>query len=429
MSTRIETYLAKRADFETWPLAGASLDAPVKQVVAIPALAEYDNLFCTLADLEGAPEDVRSATLVVVVVNNGATADAAQAENNRRTLERLAAHNAKLRLAWADAASPGRTLPRKTGVGLARKIGMDWGLRALAQHGNEQGGLICLDADTHTGPEYLGCLHAFFSERPRWGAVVPYAHPLNGPAEEAAAVRCYELFMRCQELALDWAGSPYAYPSVGSAMACSARAYAAVSGMNRRQAGEDFYFLQQLAKTGGIERVRGTVVHPASRPSDRVPFGTGRQVRRVLAGEEDPYLAYHPDSYRILRDWLRIAIARPDAPLHTLEEAAAAIDPELAAFLATQRFDEAWPRLQKNSGSAEAMQRRFHEWFDAFRTLKLLHHLRDHGYPRQDLFECMAAILVWRGESGPVAANAGLRGDTAGQTALLEHLRACCDRL
>ncbi len=429
MSARIEAYLAKRAEFEAWPLEGAPRNAPVTQVIAIPALAECDSLFLTLEDLEAAPEAMRAQTLVIVVVNNTAAADVAQVDSNRRTLGRLAAHRGGLCLAWVDAASTGRELPPKTGVGLARKIGLDWGMRALAQHGNPHGGLICLDADTRVGPEYLGCLQQFFAERPRWGAVIPYAHPLDGPPAEAAAVRCYELFMRCQELALDWAGSPYAYPSVGSAMACSARACAAVSGMNRRQAGEDFYFLQQLAKTGGIERVRGTVVCPSSRPSYRVPFGTGRHVRRVLAGEEDPCLAYHPESYRVLRKWLRAAAAAPEASAHALETAAAAIHPELVAFLAAQRFEEAWPRLQANSGAPDAMRKRFHEWFDAFRTLKLLHHLRDHGHPRQDLFEAIAAVLDWRGAPAPFPVDARLRDDAPGQTALLNHLRGLCGRL
>jgi len=39
--------------------------------------------------------------------------------------------------------------------------------------------------------------------------------------------------------------------------------------MNRRRAGEDFCFLQSLAKTSGVEQVKGAFIHPSSRSSTR----------------------------------------------------------------------------------------------------------------------------------------------------------------
>ena len=36
-------------------------------------------------------------------------------------------------------------------------------------------------------------------------------------------------------------------------MTCTAKSYVATGGMNRRMAGEDFYFLQKLAKTDGVD--------------------------------------------------------------------------------------------------------------------------------------------------------------------------------
>jgi hypothetical protein len=44
----------------------------------------------------------------------------------------------------------------------------------------------------------------------------------------------------------------YAYHTVGSAMAVKAYQYVKVGGMNRRQAGEDFYFIQKLVHSGNF---------------------------------------------------------------------------------------------------------------------------------------------------------------------------------
>jgi len=54
-------------------------------------------------------------------------------------------------------------------------------------------------------------------------------------------------------------------------MICTVDSYIAVRGMNRREAGEDFYFLNKLAKLGDIGQIHATTVYPSARPSRRVP--------------------------------------------------------------------------------------------------------------------------------------------------------------
>ena len=149
-----------------------------------------------------------------------------------------------------------------------------------------------------------------------------YAHPVDGAPETARPILSYELYLRYQELAWGYAGSPYAYPAIGSAMACTARAYAASGGMNRRQAGEDFYFLQQLAKTGKIGRIWETTVRPSGRASHRVPFGTGRKVGAFAADPDEAYLTYHPESFQVLQAWLESALGRWKNRARALECAA-----------------------------------------------------------------------------------------------------------
>jgi hypothetical protein len=53
----------------------------------------------------------------------------------------------------------------------------------------------------------------------------------------------------------------------------------------------------------------------------------------------------------------------------------------------------AFPAIREaieRSSDADAMLRAFHTWFDAFRTLKLVHALRDRGFPSLDYRQALA---------------------------------------
>ncbi len=394
-------YLAKRALLDRWPLLAGDTGG-VEQAVVIPAFAEFPRLFQTLDDLAANPEEELRRTLVICVINHRAGAALTDIENNLRTLTSLEdyARTSALRLAWVDAATPGNELPEKDGVGLARKIGLDAALDVLARNEHPEAPLICLDADTRAGTTYLAAIHDFYRRGKHWAAIVEYAHPLDTP--ERAAILCYELFLRYHELGLRHAGSPYAFPSIGSTITCTARAYAASGGMNRRQAGEDFYFLQQLAKTGGVERIRTASVRPSPRASHRVPFGTGKRVSRFLEQGEDEYVLYHPESYRILKAWLMVVRNHLHGAPQEILDLAREISPELERYLVQQSFPEAFSRLQANHRDPERLLRQFHGWFDAFRTLKLMHHLRDHGYPQQEMFGAIFTLLQWMEPHTPI---------------------------
>mgnify|MGYP003638848815 CR=1 FL=1 len=427
MSKIIASYLKKRAQHTHWPMTSRGQDG-VEMVVVIPVLAESERLFLTLGDLVQNDPECLAHTSVMCVVNNRAPeiAGADDCRDNQRILAALpnfAAAHPTLRLAWVDASSPGRELGPKEGVGLARKIGLDWGLQILHENNVPQGPLISLDGDTRVGNDYLAAIRSFFESPTGWAAVVDYAHPTAGDSDETRAILAYEFFLRYQELALHYAQSPYHYPAIGSTMICTAEAYSASGGMNRRQAGEDFYFLQQLAKTGQVDRIRDTTVVPASRPSHRVPFGTGRKVGAYAQDEDDAYLIYNPTTYDVIRRWLHTAQGGLAHGGAALLEQAQAIDPELGRFLEQQQFETAWDRVLGQCKSDGQRQRQFHAWFDGFRTLKLTHHLRDHGHPRQDLFEALAVLLELQGIKTPQRPTSALRHDLDGQRALLDILR------
>jgi hypothetical protein len=135
--------------------------------------------------------------------------------------------------------------------------------------------IACFDADCTCDPNYLAATENFFQSQPSApGASIYFEHPLDGENREPIAL--YELHLRYYVEALRYAGFPHAYHTIGSSMAARADPYFKQGGMNKRKAGEDFYFLHKIIPLGGFGEINDTRVIPSPRASHRVPFGTGR---------------------------------------------------------------------------------------------------------------------------------------------------------
>lgn len=375
--TPLARYLAGRAITSPWRIEGC-LETGNAGCVVIPALGESQRLFKTLDSLARNSRQLLSEFLVLVVVNHREDALKAEKLDNQETLRRLRLSGMELRLAVVDAATPGLELPAKTGgVGLARRIGMDLALPLLAPDGV----MVCLDADTLVEPGYLQAISNHFKTTRAGGAVIPFCHQRGETPGEERAITLYELFLRHYVLGLVRAGSPYAFHCVGSAMACTKAAYLKMGGMNARSAGEDFYFLQQLQRTSGIAQVAGTVVHPAARSSHRVPFGTGKSISRILREGEECQSFYRADCFRVLGQWLDTVEGGSALSGGELLAASGRLDPALARYLDQAGFAAVWERLSENSGTPRALKVAFHGWFDALKTVRLIHHL-SLSYPR-----------------------------------------------
>jgi len=398
----VRAYLSRRGITGPWRLDLPG-DTRFAGGIIIPALAESQTIPDMLCSLGNDETLGGSGFAVVIVVNNRENASGAEKEDNRLSLELLRRMRPSLPfpLGIIDAASPGFGLPdRDGGVGMARKLGHDLLLKRLAL-GCHDPILVSLDCDTLVEPGYAGAIAAHFRTASAGGAVIPFAHQTaNSDLEEGAIVR-YELFLRCYVAGLDFAGSPYAFHTVGSAMACRGSAYLKCGGMNRRQAGEDFYFLQSLAKTAGVEQVKGAFVRPSPRRSGRVPFGTGRAMGALLDNGEGAVLFYRPECFRLLKCWLTLAAHGCRESWSDLVERSGTLSSRLHGFLLEQGFPAAWHRFLFQHKDETGRLKAFHDWFDAFRTMKFLHYLADDPFPR-----CPAEEVV--SEWPPIWGDAGL---------------------
>jgi len=211
--------------------------------------------------------------------------------------------------------------------------------------------------------------------------------------EVIMATRLYELSLRYFVAGMKFARSPYAFHTIGSTMAVSAIHYAKVRGFPKREAGEDFYLLNKLAKVGSVlELATGLdneLIEIASRRSDRVPFGTGAAVNRItaLADPLSEFRFYDPVVFVLLELWLQSlpAIWQSGSSVLTIDMLLEQPGHQnqvdrlqaLLAGLKGIKTEQALEHAFRQSRDLDQFTRQMHTWFDAFRTLKLIHSLRD----------------------------------------------------
>ena len=440
----IEKYLKNYAAGDKWRLVSGPL-SDIDNIVVIPALAEKDSLFGTLASLSENEHSELNRTLVICVINNRGVhiTPPKDIANNQKTIKLLKClvegnmlfddttkssldkiYRNSLKVAYVDASSPGLELPDKNGgVGLARKIGLDIALRIFDYERPGMKLLFCLDADTLVEENYLSAIRAFFEKEKTTAAVVAFRHHDADYLSAQAAICCYEIFLRYYVLGLSYAGSTYAFHSIGSTMVCTADGYAVVRGMNKREAAEDFYFLNKLAKIKKMGMVNTTTVYPSARPSGRVPFGTGQRIIRFLGGEQNEYMLYDPQVFRILKEWLKLIPSCTEKDALAMLALAGRIHPLLENFLRANSFAKVWYRLRENSKSHAGLCRQFLFWFDGFKTLKLIHYLTGNGLPCVEMFGALRKLLGLMDKSCPVEIDSGKTLELGVQLKVLECLR------
>ncbi len=262
-------------------------------------------------------------------------------------------------------------LPRKNaGVGLARKIGMDEALRRFNILNRPKGIIAGLDADSTVRPDYCSSIARHFATFTDTSACsIHFEHPLDEgkyPPEILRAIVDYELHLRYFVECLRRIRFPYAYHTIGSAFAVQADVYAAQGGMNRKKAGEDFYFLQKIIPQGKFSELNTTVVYPSPRISDRVPFGTGAAVKKILHEKNKEYLTYNFDAFLALSSlFFQTDKIYNDLKIKNLH-------PSIQDFILEDNFQESIDKIRKNVRNYETFHDRFFRYFNAFKVIKFL---------------------------------------------------------
>jgi hypothetical protein len=268
-------------------------------------------------------------------------------------------------------------IPKKLGVGLARKIGADIALQLYQQGNITWPWIFSTDADVVLPCDYF--LVITKTQQQNSALVLDFNH-VSEDTELIELQMAYDIKLRYYHAGIIYAGSSYDYIPLGSTLIINMLCYAQVRGFPKKNAGEDFYLLNKLAKIKPVSYHQDDCVIAISvRISDRVPFGTGPALAQIQALENpQQYTYYHPQCFIYLRQWLLYLNAMwADDRLNIKPPT----DPKLLALYQQLNCQHVFKKSLAQITSATRWQQFVHQWFDAFKTLKSVHFF-DGLYPR-----------------------------------------------
>ena len=394
------TYLEKNALFQK--LIDEPAPKNLGMVIVIPCYNETE-LIKTLRSIKNC-NAANCFTEVIVVVNDGErTTDEIKAQNlttfEKATTwakENITLQHLQFHIIYKS------NLPKKiAGVGTARKIGMDEAVRRLESVGKSEGVIICFDADSLCENNYLQAIEEHFIQNPKTQTCgIHFEHPLEGNEYESEiydAITKYELHLRYYIHAQKFAGFPLAFQTIGSSMAVRCNAYQQQSGMNKRKAGEDFYFLHKFTILNAHTELNKTKTIPSPRCSDRVPFGTGKAVKEILAEKElkitSEYSTYNFKIFEELKPFLSIAPNLLSFKDEQIEMMKKNLPESIRTFLDHNNFNAKLAEIQSNTKIPATFGGRFFRWFNAFFLMKYVHYARDNYYPNIPVEDAARALL------------------------------------
>ncbi len=369
--------------------------ADLHTIIVIPCYNE-PSIIPTLQSLWDCQRP--EGSVEVVIIFNGAKDEkevVIQNDKTRKATEQWINDHNDERLKYYVLDFP--DLPIKhAGVGLARKIGMDEAVSRFERATPGSGVIVCLDADCTCEENYLKTINSHFKDHPKATACsINFEHPLNGnfTPQLYEYIAQYELYLRYYVQGLRYAKHPHAYHTIGSCMAVRSSTYQQQGGMNKRKAGEDFYFLQKIIPLGNFTEINNTTVFPSGRTSDRVPFGTGKAVSDLMESSK-MLQVYHPNTFEDLNGLSHIIpqlfnVIDVKAIANILNE----LPNSLSSFLLDQDINSAIAEINMNCSSLDSFIKRFYRWFNGFKVLKYTHYCRDNFYPLIDVDKAAGSLL------------------------------------
>ena len=360
----------------------AKPNSDLNTIIVIPCHNEPD-LISSLKSLDNCIPPEKSVE-VITVINSSENSDPEIIARNKQTL--TDAKNAtkdftnnKIKYHFIEENS----LPHKfAGVGLARKIGMDEAVRRFSAINKTEGIIAGFDADAKVDTNYLIEIEKHFDKNEKTNACsINFEHPISGSDFDKRIytnIIEYELHLRYFVESLRYTNFPYAYQTIGSSFAVRANIYMKQGGMNRKKAGEDFYFLQKIIPLGNYTELNSTKVIPSPRTSDRVPFGTGAAIKNMIQNSDNDYFTYNFDTFTDIKKFIekKDNFFKNNSPFDNN------IPESIKIFLETTNFENDLKKINSNSPNLQIFTKRFFDWFNAFRIIKYLNFIHETYYEK-----------------------------------------------
>lgn len=389
-------YLEKQVDFKTY------LDTlPVKDLqfcIVIPCFNE-EKLLSTLSSLWYCMLPQKPVEIIVVINS---------AQNSHEEIKRQNLVTREEVEDWiAEYTTPELQChiiyksdiePKFAGAGYARKLGMDEAAYRFNSTRNPNGIIVSLDADTLCEPNYLVSLEKHYNEHPSTtGTTTYFEHSLDEAEftpEIIRGITLYELYLRFYRQALRYIQYPYAFHTIGSCFSVRAEIYAQQGGMNKRRAGEDFYFLKKIFPLGNFFEINDTKVYPSPRPSNRVAFGTGPSIFKMIHSNNYDLLTYGLEGFEDIKQLISLVPCFYQINSTQLDKQLSELSVHMQSFLKRKEFTEKLGEINANCSSKEAFIKRFYYWFDNFMIIKYLNYVYPDRYKKKHVEESACELLI-----------------------------------
>lgn len=390
----IEKYLSRQTFVS--PIFDEERVENLGMCITIPAYAE-SNLIDSLESLLACTEpDI--GIEVIVIINHPEIASPELKEINFNVYKEAILwakenNNSKIRFLISEPIE----LPKKhAGAGLARKIAMDEAVVRLQESLYDNPIIAAFDADATCSKNYLTKLWSHFKSHPNsLGCSINFEHPIGNEMDSNLGIESiieYELHLRYYQAALVYAGHPQAEFTVGSSMAVTRNAYVAQGGMNRRKAGEDFWFMLKLMMAGTISAITTATVYPSARESFRVPFGTGRAMTEMQEKQDSTYYTSPFKSFERLKRFLQNTDDLYQQDIEVTDELT-------ISFLESVNWKKELEEIRLYTTDKSSFIKRFYRWFNVFMVMKFFHFMRDHGIQDEPVSNAAQELLgVMRSE-------------------------------
>ncbi len=353
----------------------------LNMVVVIPCFDEPD-LIQSLNSLLQCNKPACAVEVIVVVNASEQVSEKARLQNQRSVED--ATH-------WAEQNNNDKftcfvlnlTDVRKkdAGVGFARKTGMDEALARFNQLNKSEGIILSFDADALCDANYFTAIEAvFFEHTETKAASIYFEHPVSGVFFDKKiydGIIQYELHLRYFNQALKYCGFPYAYHTIGSSFAVKASVYAGQGGMNRKQAGEDFYFLHKIIPLGNFVEINSTRIIPSPRSSHRVPFGTGAALQKWIVTNDEFIYTYNLQAFFDLALFIKKSLELYCADCETIQKTYSDIPESVRIFVDAATFEANIIECNKHSTTRNNFEKRFFSWINAFKIIRFLNTLHN----------------------------------------------------
>lgn len=409
----LQKYCEPEITFADWLVDLNQKEEAFDRILVIPLCSEKEAFPSMIESIVSAANIASLKVLTVLIVNHRKDSPEWMQTNNKcflseweSSLSDLSVHPSKgaffgcyesLKILLVDRASSGREFPQKQGVGLARKIGCDIAYTLWLKEKSKVSFAFTSDGDAVLPRDYFVGIDWRYLESQKVSALTfPFEHVQieSMTQNEVKAMRAYDQYLRYYQQGLEKSGSPYAYQNIGSTICFSLPSYGKVRGFPKKEAGEDFYFLNKLRKIGPILRKKGNPIILQGRPSKRVPFGTGKSIIRIakVLSQGERFLVYHPHIFEVLK--ILLDEVKTYCEQRSYDEFLSRCQYRLKKDKLYFRENEFFNLthlvsvmekiglnqfLQTKITKSQALKQnsyQFMVWFDSFKTLKFVHELR-----------------------------------------------------